>query len=275
MEAEPSAPQAEEKKSKSSSRSLGGIMLRIFLVLISGGVIGAVVYFSAAGWVPYLEQRIFEPIRVNQDQLQELEATQNALGEQVEDLGENQGENQLIYHQDLEATITAAEGRINQLEAAVATLSASNLTQVPALISTLSAGQQANQDHISALATAQMEYLLARPEDDLLKINALLTRASQYLLHANYGLMEEELLIAQQILLEMAEQGSQSQLAQTLELLTLIEGILEDLPDQPALASAKLELAWQLTLRGFGPNSGPGTPTPTPTETPTPTPTPN
>ena len=73
----------------------------------------------------------------------------------------------------------------------------------------------------------------------------------------------------------MAQGLTGSQLAQALELLDLIEGAIRDLPDQPSLATVKLELAWQLTLGGFDTTPGQeleGTPSPTPTITPTPTP---
>lgn len=271
-----SAPQNKQKrKTKPFSKSFPGITLRIFLVLLTGGVIGAVVYFSAVGWVPYLEQRILEPIQNNRDRAQELEATQVALADQLSFLSENLGENQFIQNRDLEAAIAAADEKIDQLEAAVETLTAFGFTQMPALISTLTADQQANQNHISILATAQMEYIRSGSVNELITLNALLSRANQYLLHDNYGLAEDQLIIAQQILQAMVEGQSGSQMAQTLELLGLIEGALEDLPDQVSLASVKLDLAWQLTLGGFEKTPGQtldGTPSPTLPITVTPTP---
>ena len=276
METEPTPTnQPAPSKRRPFSKTPGGIILRIFLVLITGGVIGAVIYFTAAGWVPYLEQRIYGPIRSNQDQVLTIEATLDALEEELAAIAQYQGESQLIYQQDLEASLTAAAEEIAELEMAVTSLIAQSYTQVPARIATLTAGQQNNADHLSALATAQMQYLLSRPEDDLLKINALLSRANQYLLHANYGLVEEQLLLAKQILLEMAEDQSDGELAHTMELIALIENSLEDLPEQPTLAAAKLELAWQLSLLGFELTSDQGTPTPTPNGSGTATPTPN
>ena len=267
MDTESAPPTNKKEKTKTSSKTIPGVFLRILLVLLAGGLIGTVVYFSAAGWVPYLEQRVFEPIRSNRDLAQELEATQIALAEQLSFLSENQGENQFIHNQALESTIAAAERQIDQLEAELETLTAFSYTQIPALLATLTADQQSNQNHISILATAQMEVIRSGSGSDLVTINALLSRANQYLLHDNYGLAKDQLIISQQLLQEMVEGLTGSQLAQALELLALIEGSLMDLPDQPSLASVKLELAWQLTLGGFDTTTDlelKSTPSPTP-----------
>jgi hypothetical protein len=278
MEKEKTNSSPEEKKSRFSRQSLIGIFLRTLLVLIVGAIIGAIVYFSAAGWVPYLEQRIFEPVDHNQEQIQEMAATQQALEKQLDFLLEELQENQVINNQDLETAIASAEDTISEVRMAVETANAHSFTQVPALLATLTAQQQANTNHISALATAQMKYLNNGYESELARIIAHLSRANQYLLHANYGLAEDQLIAAQKIIIEMENVLDNSQLVQALELLSAIEGAISDLPEQPALATGKLDLAWQLALLGFLPSPNQyttGTPSPTPGEGITPTPTQN
>lgn len=277
MEPEKKPKEENQNKPTPFSRTIPGVILRIFLVLIVGGVIGAVVYFSAAGWVPYLEQRLFEPIVSNQDQIQGLVATQGALESQVAFLLEDLRENQVINNQDLESVFATAEGGIDQVRGAVETVNAYSLTEVPKILATITADQQANEYHISALATAQGEYLRDGFESEQLMILALLSRANQFMLHANYGLAEDQLLAVQQVLLEMNDDLDSWQLVQALELASLIEGAITDLPDQPTLASGKLEVAWQLALLGFQalPTQAPSaTPSPAVEGSVTPTPTP-
>lgn len=276
---EDTAPnEGQERKTNRSRRSIPGVFLRIILVLLTGGIIGAVVYFSAAGWVPYLEQRIFEPIGRNHEIVLEVAATQHALENQLTVLLENQEKNLLSSDQSLESTIASAEYKIDQLQAEIETLTAYSFTQVPALLATLTANQQAGELQLSALATAQMEYLGTGFETEFERIIALLSRANQFLLHDNYGLAEDQLAAVQQILLEMEEKLDDSQRVQALDLLNLIEEVMTDLPNQPALASGKLELAWQLALLGFQDLPAKDlqiTPSPTQGESITPTPTPN
>ncbi|HDN04522.1 MAG TPA: hypothetical protein ENF27_01125 [Chloroflexi bacterium] len=273
MDAKTSSSEEKERKTSRSTKSFLGVILRICLVLLTGGVIGAVVYFSAVGWVPYLEQRIFQPISRNRDQLQEVAATQQALEDQLTALKENQEEVLLSSDQYL----TSVEREIDRLESEIETVAAHSFTQVPALLATLSANQQASEIQLSALATAQMEYPDDGFESEFVIILALLSRANQFLLHDNYGLAEDQLAAAQQILLEMEEQLDDWQREQALELINMIEGVRTDLPGQPALASGKLELSWQLALLGFQAHPDTdlqGTSMPTQGESSTPTPTP-
>jgi hypothetical protein len=278
MDSENTTEEQTKDKSRIISKSFPGVLLRILLVLVVGGVIGAVIYFSTAGWVPYLEQRVFGPINNNQQQIQDMAATQQALEDQLAFLLEEFRENQAISHQDLESAFETAEQQADQVQAAVETVSAFSFTQIPMQLATLAAKQISNGNHISALATAQMGYFRNGFETELARIIAHLSRANQYLLHANYGLAEEQLISARQILGDIEEELDSWQRLQALELTSAIEGAITDLPDDPSLASAKLELAWQMAVLGFQalPNQEvERTPSPTPMESITPTPTQN
>lgn len=277
MNTETSPSEEKEIKSAASPRPFPGVLLRILLALVVGCAIGAAIYFSAAGWVPYLDQRLFEPIEKNQVLIQEIAATQDALINQLAMVREDLDENQAHTYQDLEATLASADFQVGDVQAAVETVNAYSLTQVPALLGTITANQQKNESHISALATAQMIYLGNGFENELMKILVLLSRSNQFLLHNNYGLAEDQLVAAQQILLDMEEDLNDWQHLQAFELLSALESAIANLPDQPAVASVQLELAWQLTIRGFQALPSQAlqeTPTPTPGGTSTPTPSP-
>ncbi len=269
-------PDAQKKeKANLSSNSILRVALRILIVTLVGGVIGAVVYFSAVGWVPYLEQRLFEPVDNNQDLIQELAATQNALEDQLAFLTGELRENQVINNQDLESAFEAADRKIAEVQSALETVNSFSLTHVPGQLATLTANQLANENHISALATAQMGYFQDGYENELGKIIALLSKANQYLLHANYGYAEDQLIAAQQVLTSLDVNLNSWQRLQALEMASAIEGAIADLPDQPALASGKVELAWQLALLGFDTQDLQETPSPTLLDSITPTPTPD
>jgi len=274
MTQDPGINQINKDSKAKTPQSIPGVLLRILLVLLSGVVIGAVVYFSAVGWVPYLEQRLFEPIDNNHALIQDIAATQQALASQLAELTETQPGKPTPNAEEFEDSLAAAREELDEVRSALSTLSAFSLTQVPALLETITIDQQANETHISALATAQMSYRGSEFESELLRIIALFSRANQYFLHDNYGLAEDQLLAAQQILVETEQSLANTQREQALELINLIEGVITDLPDQPETAGLKLELAWQLALESFEAQSShnpPGTPPPTPEFTRTPT----
>ncbi len=277
MNEESESSKEKDKKTGRSIKSILGVVLKVFLVLVVGGVIGAVVYFSAVGWVPYLDQRLFEPIEDNKNQIQDFASTQQALEYQLSVLEGRLQETQSIDNLDIESALAAAESELEKLTSAIDSISAYSLTQVPALLETITVNQQRNESHISALATAQLTSQGNEFESELMLIIALLSRTNQFSLHNNYGLAEDQLNYAQFILLEMKERYSGWQRSQVLELISLIEGAIEDLPNQPEVAGVKLELAWQLVLQAIQTTPTPetqGTHTPTPYITITPTPIP-
>ena len=274
MTEDPGTNQDKKKKIARTGQPIPGLILRIFLVLVVGVVIGAVVYFSAVGWVPYLEQRLFVPLEENKTQIKNIAATQGALESQLAVIAASETEMPLSTIDGLEDSLTAARAELAEVKSTLRTLSAFSLTQVPALLETITADQLDNESHISALATAQMSDRGYEFESELMRIIALLSRANQYFLHDNYGLAEDQLLAAQQILVEIENSLYRGQREQALELISLIEEAAADLPGQPQTAGLKLELAWQLAIEGFKAlpeQNDPGTPTPMSEVTPTPT----
>ena len=283
----PPSPQIE-KPQRTPNKSIGGILLRLLLTVIAAVILGAIIYFSAVGWIPYLDNRVFQPIDNNSAHLQELVETQSILEDQVASLLATldtsqaaQEEGTTLYQSTLESLGEDIQQLKDNTDNLLTAVSGNTYiaTQIQLQMATLTAKQSANERHISALATAQMSRTGIYEEIKLLKVLDLLSRANQFLLHSNYGQAEEILQSAKIELTDLQERlpGFQQDLISNI--LDLVEQTIIDLPAKPTLAAEKLELAWQLGITGlpqlsYGENFGTVTPTMylNPDLTPTPTP---
>jgi hypothetical protein len=281
MDTVDNSPKKPDKQPKPASKTIPGILLRVILVLVAGCLVGAVIYFAASGWVPYLDQRVFQPIDTNQALVQELKATQNALEIQISSLQATINGNQSETESDTAATLDQLSEDVVNMQSEVDNNTYYGGTIAPALIATVSARQDSNSRNLSALATAQMRDSGNRQELELLRTLELLTWAHQYILHDNYGLAENELDAARDNLSVMITMVPPKQRVVVLEMLNLVDQCIADLPSRPAVAAEKLQLAWHMGVTEFQNDSSydqGGTVTPTPYITPTPstpTPTPN
>ena len=287
MDTVDNSPKKPDKQPKPTSKTIPGILLRLILVLVAGCLVGAVIYFAASGWVPYLDQRVFQPIDTNQALVQELKATQNALEIQISSLQTTVDGNQSEIESDIAATLDQLSEDVVHMQSEVDNNTYFGGTLAPAMIATVSARQDSNSKNLSALATAQMRDSGNRQELELLRTLELLTWAHQYILHDNYGLAENELEAARENLSFMITRVPPKQRVVVLEMLNLVDQCIADLPSRPAVAAEKLQLAWHMGVTEFPYESSydqGGTVTPTPyitpttstsTSTPTPTPTPN
>ncbi len=283
MESENKSPLKDKKNRKPARKSAPGIILRLILVLLAGIAVGAVVYFTAAGWIPYLQQRVFQPILDNQTRIEQADATQQALVKQVEELSATLEAAQSAENQQIQATLTTIAEDLVQLEATSQSLQSGveantfySATYIPSLLATATAQLASNTRNLSALATAQTKNSLSLQEVELLRIMVLFSRANQYLLHSNFGLAEEQLVDLRDELVELGNSLPESQNELAEELLKLVNGAINDLPGEPLLAAGKLEIIWGLLQSGFQNLSSPVTLTPTPAlPTITLTPTPN
>ncbi len=251
MVAVDSSPPEPNKQPKPASKTFPGIMLRLILVFTAGCLVGAVIYFAASGWVPYLDQRVFQPIDTNQALVKELQATQNALESQFSSLQATIDE----AHSGAGSEITAALDQLSEdvihLQSEVENNTYYAGTLAPAMIATVSAGQESNTRNLSALATAQMRDSGNRQEIELLRTLEIITWAHQYILHDNYGLAENELGTARDKLSDMITRVPPKQRVIVLEMLNLVDQCIADLPSRPAVAAEKLQLAWYLGTADF------------------------
>ncbi len=282
-------PSPETKKPQiTPKKSIGGIILRLMITIIAAVVLGAVIYFSAVGWIPYLDNRVFQPIDANQKMVQELKETQQSLEDQIQRLSETLEYNQTMLGEGINAyqsTLDGLEQDLQMLQHEVISVQATfeltshTITVYPQALATLTAKQDANARHLNTLATAQFSSTGIRQEIELLRILELLSRANQYLLHSNFGLAEETLKTAKLELTKLRENLPGFQREVITNILDLVDQVVVDLPAKPALAAEKLELAWQVGINGLpqlglGDNTGTITPTPSVQTSLTSTPTP-
>lgn len=275
METTENSPQNQSARPKPASKTFPGILLRLILVFTTGCLVGAGIYFAASGWIPYLDQRVFQPIDTNQTKVQELQVTQAALEGQISYLQATLDASLSDVGPGVQATLDRLSEDLVSMQNQVESNTYYAATYSPALIATLSVRQQSNERFISAIATAQMRDAGNRQDIELLRSLNSMTWAQQYLLHDNYGLAKNELEVARDNLTAMITRIPPQQRVVVFEMLKLIEECISDLPSRPAIAADKLRLAWQMGISEFPDQSifDQGvTITPTPYLTPTPTP---
>jgi len=280
-------PSPESNKPQNKPKiSVGGILLRLMVTIIAAVILGAVIYFSVVGLIPYLDNRVFQPIDNNQTMVQELKENQKALEDQILELSETLEFNQTLLGEGISAyqsTLDEMQQNIQTLHHDVISVQEDfdfrgyTITVYPQMMATLSAKQISNSRNLDALATAQFNSSSINHDLDLLRILELLSRANQFLLHSNFGQAEEALLAARLDLLNLQESLPYYQRELISNILNLVDQVIADLPAKPALAAEKLELAWQLGINGLPQLDGEGysgtiTPTPyiqiSPTSTP-------
>jgi len=270
-------PSPETNKSQvESKKSIGGILLRLIMTIITAVILGAVIYFSVVSWIPYLNNKVFGAIDDNQTKVEYLVRTQQALVYQIHELSETLEFNQTLLSEGIntyQSNLDDLQQDLQNLDHEIISVQEAfdyrgyTITVYPQMLATLTAKQEANARHIDALATAQFNATDILQEIELLKILELLSRANQFMLHSNFGQAEETLKTAKLDLIKLQENLPQFQREAISNILTLVDQAIDDLPAKPALASEKLELAWQLGISGLYQLDGEGT---TGTTTPTP-----
>lgn len=266
-------PESNEKATRKSwKNNLPGILLRLIFTAFTGIIIGIFIYYTASGWIPYLDQRVFQPIDNNQAEIHNLQASQESLENQIHLLLNNDMSNQATLEY-LEMAIAQLDGNDFALRATVE-MGVEYLLQHTQSIATLDAKLGSTNRNLSALATAQIRSVEFQQRLSLLKILDLLTLANQYLLHANFGQAENQLILTKTELETLFIQTPAHQQTFIHDLLNLVEGAVEDLPENHSIAEDKMRLAIQMALQGFPELDLPETLIPTPYITPSLTPTP-
>ena len=264
--------QISENNNKKTKGKIPGILLRLFLATFVGLIIGVVIYYSAAGWIPYIDQEIIQPIDENQADLEVVVNTQQALQTQISDL-QDQLDISRTAITELESTLqNEAEIRIG-LQSTIDT-NTENLLEQTQSIEMLNTNLKDTDQNLAALATAQLNNIWIINNINLLKIVDTMTLANQYLINKNFGLAENELTLAIEMVSAMLDSSPAHHHPYLLSILELIEGGIKDLPDNSVLTIEKIQLARQLAYQGL-PEPSEGTSTPTPYLTPTATTTPD
>jgi hypothetical protein len=286
-------PPASEPKTapKKPRNRIGLVILRLLLTVLLAVILGGVVYYSAANWLPFFNDAIIQPAGLNPTWKEGVQSTLSSLESQFSELKETMDSSlsedsahlseSLATQDSINRDLQILAETLNSLQATVEMnqqIMISISTVYPQMLETLSARQSTNSQYLEVLATAQMASSREGRQLELLKILELLSRATQFLLHSNHGLAKDTLDIALIELTELQKSSPGYQQEYIQSLIDLVESAADDLPTKPDLAAEKIELAWRKGIEGFPePVSSEAditrTPTPYPPDfTPTPTP---
>ncbi|MCE9646222.1 MAG: helix-hairpin-helix domain-containing protein [Chloroflexi bacterium] len=215
-------------------RAFGNFMralLRLVLIILVIGGFGAALYYG----LPFLNKTFIAPVERNTARVSELEGEIAALRSELIEMN----------------------GRVSALESSVDAHSAS-LAKLTEMQAALEGRLGENNDQ------AQLEL---KHEVMMTRVLDMLGRARLYLSQSNFGLAREDVKDARDLLAQLQSETEQPQLAQVIDRLDLALG---NLPAFPVVASADLEIAWQMLMTGAPANAAAETPTPAalPTYTP-------
>ncbi len=207
-------------------------LLRLIMLALLFGAVGLLLSLT----LPYIQNTFLTPLEENTVRVSEMETEVTQLREQVD----------------------AMNVRVSALEDSVEAHTAS-LAQLEEMQATLEAQMTENNDAV--LLELKHEVMFARVLD-------VLARSRLYLAQSNFGLAENDVQTARDLLVELNAEKKDTVLTNAIERLDLALG---NLPDFPVVASGDLEIAWQILLSGETPVVPTLTPTPVPFDTFTPT----
>jgi hypothetical protein len=251
-------------------RGLGGIfkfLIRLTFTLVLAVALGAGIFYGIQSGLPAIEQKYVQPVRDNSAAIAALEtqATDTAATyeEQIDELQDRLDTLELQSDSEKE-TIAALEIQVATLvplleeQAALAEQVALLDAQINDLDSALSGAQTENQATLDSLdesiAILQVENAYSAEEIYLelqfVKAMALVTRAQLYIAQENLGLAATDVVLAQEILADLATLDAFADVNLT-PVLTRLALAIEGLPDTPDQAAADLDTAWELLAAGI------------------------
>lgn len=253
------APARSGPRFRQRVRRFFDFLIRLFALVIILGVIGLGLYYG----LPLLYQKYIVPVEQNTAGVTELQSRQEQSEMQLSDLQTKLGTIESVQNQQ-DRLLTELDQRMDGIETEIAarTESLEALEQIQAEI------QEENE-----VASAELERQV-----NLLKSMELLSRARLFMYQSNFGLAEQDVQIARDVLASVESEAPDS-LAEDLETVLLhLDLALSNLPNFPVAASDDLDIAWQILLTGSTPTpesvirtptvSGTVTPGPTTTATP-------
>jgi hypothetical protein len=253
-------------------RGFFNFLARLLLIAIILGLFGIGLYLV----LPLLYQRYIQPVQENTTQLQQLQDQQEQSQQLVADLQDRLSALEAEQARQAES-FTNMDQRLSEIETEIAarTESLETLEQM-----------QATLQSQSEESSAELERQL-----NLLKGMELLSRARLFLYQSNFGLAQQDVQSARDLLRSVQADAPDSLADDLSSVILRLDLALSNLPDFPVAASDDLDIAWQILLGGTPPaqtlvgaetptsqiTSTPGaqpTGTPTPSVTLTPTATP-
>ena len=225
-------------------RRFFSFLIRLFALLIILAVISLGLYYA----LPLLYQRYIVPVEQNTAGVTDLQSRQQQTEQELSDLQTRLGTLETVQNEH-DQTLTELDQRLGEIETEIDARSES----LAALERIQSEIQEENEE-----ASAELERQV-----NLLKSMELLSRARLFMYQSNFGLAEQDVQIARDVLSTVQEDAPEA-LAEDLETVLLhLDLALSNLPNFPVAASDDLDIAWQILLTGSSPTptSVAGTPT--------------
>ena len=207
-------------------------LFRLVLLLIALAIIGVALYFV----LPLLYQRYILPVEQNTSQMRELHSRLDQTEQELADLQTKLETIETVQNQ-YDGSLTELDERMSDIETEI-TARTESLAALERLQSELEAQNQA--------VSAELERQI-----NLLKAMELLSRARLSMYQSNFGLAQQDVQIARNLLATVETEATDS-LAGDLEAVILrLDLTLSNLPDFPVAASDDLDIAWQILLSGL------------------------
>ena len=213
-----------------------GRFFRFLFRLISLVILLSLLSLALYLLLPWLYQTFVRPVEQNTAQVRELQTRQAQLEQDVADLQTKLGTFESVQNGH-DGSLTKLDQRVSQIETETAARTRS-LTELEEMLTKI----QAQNDATSAELERQIK---------LLKGMELLSRARLFMYQSNFGLAEQDIQIARDLLATL-QPGAPQPLARELEaVIQRLDMALSNLPDFPVAASDDLDIAWQILLSGL------------------------
>jgi hypothetical protein len=253
-----------ESKFRRALRAVLRTLVRLILTLFAGIVLGGLIYFGFAS----LYRQMVGPVQTASVRLDDLATRQSQSQAQVTDRLQqfNSHLAALENQRTLDAeTIAELRGNLAGQKAALDAqgLAIARLSTLEADFSALQ--MQVEQSHNvteglqATLSAGGSPFVELQHEIALVRVMEFLNRSRLYLIQNNYGLAEQDVENARQILINLKFELPAYQAEAVDNWAKRLELVENNLPGSPVLASDDLEIAWQMVSAGI-----PQLPTPTP-----------
>lgn len=236
---EPDASTATHPAAAPPRRPIVRRILRYVLVLVVLAGLAAGAVYAA----PIINDRFIQPVETN---IADTAALQTSAEDSATRIDQLETETAAL-RTDLDTTTVDLES--------VAESTAANSTRIDN-IDTLIADQTTRIDSLDEITTTlgiaiQTEASSIALQIDFLKSTELLSRARLFLYQANYGLAEQDVQAASDLLAALLASQDENSPIDTVNLasaLSRIDLVLDALPNRPVAASDDLDIAWRLLL---------------------------
>ncbi|NPV85801.1 MAG: hypothetical protein HPY45_07300 [Anaerolineae bacterium] len=250
----PSAPRNSKNSKGGLAAFLRGV-LRLILVLLLGFVLGIALYYFGS---MYFYWQVMQPSLDNLARLEVLETrqaqsqTESRLSQFNQRLTEL--EKQSLKNGETIAELQSNVARLEQLSDEVS----SELKRLDELEAYLDDVEKQISDHRTEFSALQKTLTAEdaplaelRREVYILKAMELLSRSRLFMAQNNFGLAQEDIRTARQVLLTMQTETPAEKQAILSVWIQRLDMALNNLPQSPILASDDLDIAWRMLAKGF------------------------